>query len=45
MLTIAGVIAVLGFMFTIPGRMLAAGVLWLISTGVPFLLLILLLKK
>lgn len=45
MLSLVGFIAVVGFLFSVPGRLLLAGVLWVISTGLPFLLLVLLLKK
>jgi hypothetical protein len=45
MLTLLGIIGAIGFAFTVPGRLLVMGILWAISTGVPFLIIIMLLKK
>ena len=45
MLTLVGIIGAIGFAFTVPGRLMLMGLLWVISTGLPFLFLILILKK
>lgn len=45
MLTLVGIIGAIGFAFTVPGRLMLMGILWVISTGLPFLLIIMLMKK